>query len=288
MHLVLIDGSSWVYKRYYTALATTNADTGQPNGAISGFCETLWNLRKEGVSHIAVAFDTPGATFRHALLPSYKGQRPKKPDDLVALLTEARLACKAFGIECIEWPEHEADDSIASAAIAAMQKGISVSISTMDKDLFQLVQPGISVLSSLRMVVTRYDEEAVFAKTGVRPAQIPDWLAIVGDTSDNIPGIDGLGEKGAAQILQAFGSIEGILEHISRVARLPRVGKHAARLYAERDNLALYRQVATLRHDPAFDVAPLAIQPISRWKVGGYLEKIDHPALLREIRESAA
>lgn len=286
-HLVLIDGSSWVYKRYFTQLGTVHSETGQPNGAISGFCETLWNLRKDDVSHIAVAFDTPGKTFRHDLLPAYKANRSTKPDDLVALLQEARHACAAFGIHAIEWPGHEADDAIASAAKAAAAAGMSVSISSMDKDLYQLVGPGISVLSSLRMVVTRYDADAVKAKTGVWPTQIPDWLAIVGDVSDNIPGIDGLGEKGAALLIQHFGSVEFMLEHIGRVPRLPRVGKFAQRLWAERENLRLYRDVATLRHDPAFDIAPLAIQPLSRWKVRGYLEKIDHPALARQILEAA-
>lgn len=276
-HLALLDVSAMAYKFWHGSA---------PGEALKGVCDHLAGLRAEPIAYLGAALDWPGPTFRNAILPTYKANRPPKPADVVQFLRDVRRAIDAFAIPTLQWPEHEADDAIASATAAAVSAGVSVSILSGDKDLWQLVQPGVSLVSRHRGVTTRYDEAAVVAKAGVRPQQIPDWLALAGDASDNIPGLDGIGAQRAAELLRTMGSVDAILAMPRGAIRaVPRVKRLALAVHDQAEAVRTYVKLTTLARGPV-EIETLRPQPIDRWALAEFLEPV-HPALLRQIRGMA-
>ena len=208
----LIDGSSYLYRAFH-AMPPLTTSTGLPTGAVKGVTNMLRNLRKENPdSYYLSIFDAKGKNFRHDIYKNYKANRPPMPEDLREQLSPLKEICNAMGMPVIEIPKVEADDVIATLAVMGSQQGMPMVISSLDKDLMQLVEdPLVKMMNTMNNQI--YDVAGVEEKFGVNPNQIVDYLAIVGDTSDNIPGVPKVGPKTAVKWLSEFKTIQGIIEN---------------------------------------------------------------------------
>ncbi|MCG8371441.1 MAG: DNA polymerase I, partial [Proteobacteria bacterium] len=248
--LVLIDGSSYLYRAYYATerqgLANSN---GEPTGAIHVVLAMIRKLiREERPTHVAIVFDAPGKTFRDELYPEYKATRPPMPDDLRSQVRPIIQAVEAMGLPLLQVDGVEADDVIGTLCAEAERAGLAVLVSTGDKDLAQLVTDGVTLIDTMND--TRIDRGAVKAKFDVWPEQIVDYLALVGDSSDNIPGVPKVGPKTAAKWLQLFDDADGIVEHGEEIK-----GKVGENLRDNVESLRLSQALATIRRDVELDVS---------------------------------
>ncbi len=247
--LILVDGSSYLYRAFHALPPLTNS-AGEPTGAIYGVVNMLRRLLKDyEPSHIAVVFDAPGKTFRDALFEEYKANRPSMPDDLRTQVRPLKDLVRAMGLPLLEVEGVEADDVIGTLARRAEADGWDVVISTGDKDMAQLVTDRITLINT--MTGKTLDVAGVGEKFGVPPERIIDYLALVGDTSDNIPGIPKVGPKTAAKWLGQFGDLDSLVEQAEEIS-----GKVGESLRAHLDKLPLSRQLATIRCDVSLDRAP--------------------------------
>jgi len=250
--LVLVDGSSYVYRAFH-ALPPLSNSRGEPTGAVLGVLNMLLKFLKDHQPRrIAVVFDAPGKTFRDELFTEYKAHRPSMPDDLRAQIAPLLEIIEAQGLPLLRVPGVEADDVIGTLARRAAQAGQTVLISTGDKDMAQLVDGSITLVNTMNNTVL--DRDAVKAKFDVYPEQIVDYLALVGDSSDNIPGIDKVGPKTGAKLLQQYGGLD---ELIGRVAEVP--GKVGENLRTGLTTLELSRRLATIRTDLTL---PLSVEEL--------------------------
>ena len=216
--IYLVDGSGYIFRAYY-AVAPLSTSSGMPTNALLGFTRMILKLLKDKkANNIAVAFDMGKPTFRHELYSEYKANRIECPEDLKTQMPYFRKIVQALGLACVEKEGFEADDIIATIAQKLATDETPVMIVSGDKDLTQLVNKNIIVWDAMRDIT--YDEWAVKEKFGVNPEQIRDYLAIVGDSSDNVPGIKGLGPKAAQRLLEEYGNIEKLLENIKQVQTL--------------------------------------------------------------------
>jgi DNA polymerase I len=251
--LVLVDASSYVYRAFH-ALPPLSNSRGEPTGALLGVLNMLVKFIKDyRPERIGVVFDAPGRTFRDELFAEYKAQRPTMPDDLRAQIKPLLEVIEAQGLPLLRVPGVEADDVIGTLACRAAKTGRKVLISTGDKDMAQLVDGAITLVNT--MTNTVLDREGVKLKFDVYPEQIIDYLALVGDSSDNIPGIDKVGPKTAAKLLAQYGNIDNL---VARVAEVP--GKVGENLRAGLDTLELSRRLATIRTD--LDL-PLSVEELT-------------------------
>jgi DNA polymerase-1 len=247
--LVLVDGSSFLYRAFHALPPLTNS-RGEPTGAVLGVANMLRKLvAAYDTRHVGVVFDAPGRTFRDDLFEQYKAHRPPMPDDLRAQIGPLHAIIRALGLPLLIETGVEADDVIGTLALRAAEQGYSVVISTGDKDMAQLVNGRIILENS--MYDTRLDREGVVAKFGVPPECIVDYLALVGDTSDNIPGVPKVGPKTAAKWLQQYGSLDAIVEHAAEIS-----GKVGENLRASLEQIPLSRQLATIRCDLDLPLQP--------------------------------
>jgi DNA polymerase-1 len=210
--IFLIDGSSYLYRAFH-AMPPLTTSTGLPTGAVKGVTNMLRNLRKENPdSYYLSIFDAKGKNFRHDIYNDYKANRPPMPEDLREQLSPLKEICNAMGMPVIEIPKVEADDVIATLAVMGSQQGMPIVISSLDKDLMQLVEdPLVKMMNTMNNQI--YDVAGVQEKFGVHPNQIIDYLAIVGDTSDNIPGVSKVGPKTAVKWLGEFKTLQGIIDN---------------------------------------------------------------------------
>ena len=210
--IFLIDGSSYLYRAFH-AMPPLTTSNGLPTGAVKGVTNMLRNLRKENPdSYYLSIFDAKGKNFRHDIYKDYKANRPPMPEDLREQLSPLKEICNAMGMPVIEIPKVEADDVIATLAVVGSQQGMPIVISSLDKDLMQLVEdPLVKMMNTMNNQV--YDVAGVEEKFGVHPNQIIDYLALVGDTSDNIPGVPKVGPKTAVKWLAEFKTLEGIIKN---------------------------------------------------------------------------
>ena len=210
--IFLIDGSSYLYRAFH-AMPPLTTSTGLPTGAVKGVTNMLRNLRKENPdSYYLSIFDAKGKNFRHEIYKDYKANRPPMPEDLREQLSPLKEICNAMGMPVIEIPNVEADDVIATLAVMGSQQGMPMVISSLDKDLMQLVEdPLVKMMNTMNNQI--YDVAGVEEKFGVHPTQIVDYLAIVGDTSDNIPGVPKVGPKTAVKWLSEFKNLQGIIDN---------------------------------------------------------------------------
>ena len=247
--LVLIDGSSYLYRAFH-ALPPLTGPQGEPTGAVLGVLNMLLkSLREHDGAQFVVVFDAPGRTFRDDLFAAYKAHRPPMPDDLRVQIEPLLEAVQALGLPLLRISGVEADDVIGTLARRAADGDRRVLISTGDKDMAQLVGPYITLVNT--MSDSTYDRDGVKAKFDVWPEQIIDYLALAGDSSDGIPGIDKVGPKTAAKWLNQYGSIDTLITNADQVT-----GKIGENLRAGLDTLALSRQLATIRCD--LDLPPEA------------------------------
>ena len=219
--LVLIDGSSLAYRAFFAFQKNPLRNSrGENTSAVFAFTNSVLKLLRDyRPTYGAVVFDAKGPTFRHELYQEYKADRPKAPDELVRQLHIIREVAKGLGFQVLELPGYEADDLLATLAKRAEAQGFQVLILTSDKDLLQIVSDRIHVLDTRPKKDVYYTPETVLERKGVHPHQIPDLLALEGDAIDNIPGVPGVGEKTARALIQQFGSVEALLQHIDDVPR---------------------------------------------------------------------
>lgn len=246
--LILIDGSSYLYRAFHALPPLSNA-AGEPTGALFGVVNMLRATLKEGPSYAAFVMDASGPTFRDELYPDYKANREAMPDDLRAQIEPMMAIVEALGFPILRVPGVEADDVIGTLATRAAAEGIEVEVSTSDKDFAQLVRPGITLVNT--MSGSRLDEAGVIEKFGVRPEQIIDYLALMGDTVDNIPGVDKCGPKTAAKWLGEYGTLDGVIEAAAKMG-----GKIGENLRTALPRLPLNRRLTTIVTDVELDRSP--------------------------------
>ncbi len=228
-HVFLIDGSSFIFRAYFAMFKAaqtrgrsfTRSD-GKPTGAVLTFCNMLWKLLREGQNgvmptHMAVVFDYSGTSFRNEIFSDYKGHRPDPPDELVPQFPLMRDAVRAFSLIPVEQEGFEADDLIATYARVAVEAGADVSIIAGDKDLMQLVRPGVMMFDPMPGNERRIDNDEVIKKFGVPPSSVADVQALMGDATDNVPGVPGIGQKTAAQLIGEYGDLETLLSRASEI-----------------------------------------------------------------------
>ena len=239
---VLVDGSSYLYRAFH-ALPPLSNSRGQPTGAIYGVLTMLQKLQRQfPLAHLIVVFDAPGKTFRDELFAEYKSHRPPMPNDLRSQIEPLLQAVQALGLPLLRLPGVEADDVIGTLACRAVAANQPVLISTGDKDMAQLVDENITLINT--MTDSWLDRQGVKDKFDVWPEQIIDYLALIGDSSDNIPGIEKVGPKTGAKWLNAYGTLENLLAHAAEIT-----GKVGENLRAGLDILTLSRKLATIRTD---------------------------------------
>ncbi|MCB1615392.1 MAG: DNA polymerase I [Pseudomonadales bacterium] len=250
--LILVDGSSYLYRAFH-ALPTLTTSSGQHTGAVRGVISMIRRLHKDyPASPLAIIFDAKGKTFRHELFPAYKANRPPMPMELREQIEPIHQLVKAMGLPLLAIEGVEADDVIGTLAHEATRKGIEVIISTGDKDMAQLVSEHVTLINT--MTNTRFDREGVIEKFGVAPEQIIDYLALMGDKVDNIPGVDKCGPKTAVKWLNEYSSLDKLIENSHEVK-----GKIGENLRNSIEFLPLSRELATIKTD--LDL-PISLQDI--------------------------
>jgi ribonuclease HI len=253
--LYLLDGSSYIYRAYY-GVRDCATSAGMPTNAVFGFTRMLLSLLRENrPDYLAVVFDPPREeTFRRQIYPPYKAHRDDMPTDLAAQLPYIRQVVQALNIPALEAPGFEADDVIATLARRSAEEGIQVTVVTGDKDLLQIVGDRIGLLDTMKDL--RSGPQEVLDRFGVPPELVPDVLGLAGDSSDNIPGVPGIGEKSASELVRRFGSLEGVLRWKSLVngrQRRENLGAHA-------DQARLSKTLATVRYDAPLELSLAALE----------------------------
>jgi DNA polymerase-1 len=282
-HLYLVDGSGYIFRAYHRLPPLTNVH-GEPVGAVYGYTTMLWKLADElhkadGPTHMAVVLDKGSHTFRNDLYDQYKAHRPPAPEDLVPQFPMIRDATRAFSLPCIEEAGLEADDLIASYARAALAQGWEVTIVSSDKDLMQLIEPGLDMYDTMNN--RRLGAEYVVEKFGVGPDKLGDVLALMGDAADNIPGVTGVGPKTASKLILEHGDLEGVLA----AAPAMKPGKLRDNLIEQAEMARLSRVLVTLKDDAALPDAleDLQLQGIPEAPLRAFLEHHGFKSLLAKL-----
>ncbi len=281
--LVLVDGSSYLYRAFH-ALPDLRTSRGEPTGALRGVVSMLRRMVEDGKpDYFAVVLDAPGRTFRDDWYPEYKAHRPPMPDDLVAQLPSLKELVTAHGWPLLVIDGVEADDVIGTLATQAAAQGIDCVVSTSDKDLAQLVRPGITLVNT--MSNETLDEPGVVGKFGVRADQVLDLLTLTGDAVDNVPGVAKVGPKTAAKWLAQYGSLDAIVAHADEIGGV--VGEN---LRAAREWLPQGRRLLTVKTDCALPVGPadLAISPPREDALAALFERFEFRSWLRDRRSDSA
>ena len=224
-HLYLIDGSGYIFRAYHALPPLTRKSDGLPVGAVQGFCNMLWKLLKETKAgekptHLAVIFDHSSKSFRNDIYPQYKAQRPEPPADLRPQFGLIRQATRAFNVACVEQANDEADDLLATYARQAVEAGATCRIVSSDKDLMQLIRPGVALYDTMKD--REVGEPEVLEKFGVTPDKVVDIQALAGDSVDNVPGVPGIGVKTAAQLITEYGDLETLLARAAEIKQQKR------------------------------------------------------------------
>jgi DNA polymerase-1 len=282
-HLYLVDGSSYIFRAYHVLPKLTNA-RGEPAGAVYGFTTMLWRLaddlhKADGPTHLAVIFDASSITFRNSMYDKYKANRPPPPEDLIPQFPMVRAATRAFSVPCIETEGLEADDIIACYAKAALAAGWSTTIVSSDKDLMQLIEPGVDMLDTMKNI--RIGRDYVMEKFGVPPEKLGDVLALMGDSVDNVPGVPGIGPKTASQLIQHYGDLETVLASASEIAK-PKLKQS---LIDHADNARLSRELVRLVCDRALPepLDDLILKGIPQEPLRAFLEDQGFKSLLAKV-----
>lgn len=252
--VVLVDGSSYLFRAYH-ALPPLTTSKNQPTGAIKGVISMIRRLEQDYPgSKVVVIFDAKGKTFRHDLYSEYKANRPPMPEDLASQIAPIHEMIKAMGLPLLVVSGVEADDVIGTLANEATDKGVDVVVSTGDKDMAQLVSDHVTLVNT--MTDTRMDRDGVSEKFGVAPEQIVDYLALVGDKVDNIPGVEKCGPKTAVKWLQSYHDLDAVMAHADEIK-----GKIGENLRSALDNLPLSRELATIKMDVELEFGIRELSP---------------------------
>ena len=279
--LYLIDGNSYIYRAFYAIKGLSNA-TGFPTNAIFGFTNMLLKvLREKKPDYFAIVFDSPVPTERHKAYEAYKAHRPSMPDELKLQIQPIKEIINAFNISNIEIEGYEADDVLGTIAKKAEKEGLDVYIITSDKDINQILSPKIKTYDTMKDKIT--EEKDVVERFGVEPSRFPEIIALMGDASDNIPGVHGIGEKTAVSLLKEFGSIDNIIQNHSRIKK-PKL-KEA--ISENIENIKLSLKLATIDTNVPLEISIEEFKPKEpdRTKLLDFLRKFEFSSLLRLIPE---
>ena len=285
--LFLVDGSAVAYRAFYAFDRNPLVNSrGENVGAVYGFTTIILNLLDdEKPDYFAVVFDTPAPTFRHDMYNEYKAHRKAMPDDMVGQLPQIDRMLELLKIPVISRPGYEADDILGTLAKIAEKKNIETVIVSGDKDLLQLVSDKTVVLKPRQRggEAERLDENGVVEKMGVLPGKIIDFLALTGDSSDNIPGVEGIGPVGAVKLLQEFGSLENILDSVDKVSNK----KHKESLKRDVEKARLSKVLATIKCDVGLDVEPeeLIVGQYDADDVVSFFRKLEFMSLIDRFSE---
>jgi len=271
-HVCLVDGSGYIFRAFFAIKTPMTRADGTPVGAVFGFCSMLWKLlQDQDCDHIAVIFDAGRRSFRNDIYPEYKAHRPEAPPELVPQFALVREATRAFAVPAIEVAGFEADDLIATYARRAREAGAEVTIVSSDKDLMQLIRPGVRMYDPLKSKPIGADE--VREKFGVGPDRVVDVQALAGDSTDNVPGVPGIGVKTAAELVNAFGDLDALLARAGEI----RQPKRRETLLANADKARISRELVRLKDDCEL---PANLDALARRR--------PDPAVLRAFLEAQA
>jgi DNA polymerase-1 len=286
-HLYLVDGSGYIFRAYHRLPPLTNI-RGEPVGAVYGYTTMLWKLADElhkadGPTHMAVILDKSSKSFRNDMYDAYKANRPPPPDDLIPQFPMIRDATRAFSLPCIEEEGWEADDLIASYAKAALAQGWQVTIVSSDKDLMQLIEPGLDLYDTMNN--RRLGADYVVEKFGVPPAQLGEVLALMGDSVDNVPGVPGIGPKRASDLIREHGHVEAVLA----AAEGMKPSKMRDNLIEHAEAARLSRKLVTLACDVPLErpLEELTLQGIPEAPLRAFLEHHGFRSLLLRLGQVA-
>ena len=277
--IILVDGSSYLFRAYHAMPALTN-NQGEPTGAIYGVINMMHRLKQTYPdSVIVVVFDAKGKTFRHELYKEYKANRPPMPEDLAAQIMPLHEILQAMGFPLLAITGVEADDVIGTLARQATAKQLETIISTGDKDMAQLVSDHVTLINT--MTDTAMDVQGVTEKFGIPPERIIDYLALIGDTVDNIPGVPKVGPKTAVKWLNEFGSLQAIMEHADKIK-----GKVGENLRSSLEQLPLSYQLATIKCDVDMEenLEDFCMHQVNRETLVEYFERFNFKTWLRELK----
>jgi DNA polymerase-1 len=280
--LFLVDALNYLFRAFH-ALPSLTTKSGLPTGAVYGFCQMLLRIdREHQPTHLAVVFDSPGPTFRDELFKDYKANRPATPPELIAQIDLAHHVAEAFGYTVFSVPGVEADDVIATLVRNASAEGLAVVIGSSDKDLMQLCAPRVQLLDAMKNRLMGPAE--VKEKWGVPPDKLGDVLALMGDTVDNVPGVPGIGPKTAAELINTYGSLDGVLANAEKIK-----GKKGQSIAEARSTLPLSRALVRLRDDVNLPqtIADLRREPVSAEKLRGLFQQMEFGRLLAQYSPSA-
>lgn len=277
--IYLIDGNSYIYRAYY-AIRGLSTSRGIPTNAVYGFTNMILKILKDKKpDYFVIVFDAPGPTKRHEAYEEYKAHRPGMPDDLKPQVRYIKEIIDAFRIKTIERPGYEADDILAAIAKEAESRGLDVCIVTGDKDMSQIVSQRIKLYDTMKEKIT--EEKDVIERFGVKPSQFPEIIALMGDTSDNIPGAPGIGEKTAVKLLKEFGSLDKLLENCEKIKN----NKAKKAVSENMENIKLSLDLATVHPDVPLDVSvdDLRIQEPAWSEVSKYFRQFEFSSLIKMI-----
>ena len=250
-HFYLIDGSGYIFRAYYALPPLTRKSDGLPVGAVSGFCNMLFKLLEDSKSddnlekptHFAVIFDSARKNFRNEIYSEYKGNRSDAPDDLIPQFEYIRKSVKAFNLPSIELINYEADDLIATYVEKILDLGAKVTIVSSDKDLMQLYKKGVRIYDPMKNKFINQDD--VHNKFGVTPEKVIDVQSLAGDSTDNVPGVPGIGVKTAAELINQYGTLENLLKNASKIKQ----NKRRETLIDNKDDAIISKKLVTLKKD---------------------------------------
>jgi DNA polymerase-1 len=290
-HLFLVDGSGYIFRAYHALPPLNRKSDGLPTNAVMGFCNMVWKLMQNardtdvGVTptHFAVIFDYSSKTFRNEMYPEYKANRSAPPEDLIPQFGLIRHATRAFDLPCLEMEGYEADDLIATYARIASEAGADTTIISSDKDLMQLVSASVSMYDPMKDKEINVPE--VIEKWGVPPEKMIDLQALMGDSVDNIPGVPGIGQKTAAQLLEEFGDLDTLLARAGEIKQ----NKRRETLIENRDKALMSRELVRLRTDvPNVEALDsLVLQPPNGPKLIAFLKAMEFTTLTRRVAEAS-
>ncbi|HVY42995.1 MAG TPA: DNA polymerase I [Hyphomicrobiaceae bacterium] len=285
-HVYLIDGSGYIFRAFHALPPLTRPSDGLPVGAVHGFCGMLWKLLGDSKlsdrpTHLAVIFDASEKSFRNDIHPDYKAHRPPAPEELVPQFPLIREAVKAFNVACVEQLGYEADDLIATYAVEACKAGADVTIISSDKDLMQLVQPGITMLDTMKN--RRIGPDEVVEKFGVPPEKVIDVQALAGDSVDNVPGVPGIGVKTAAELIKEYGDLDTLLTRVGEIKQ----PKRREKLIEFEEQARISRELVRLKLDVPVEVKleQLGVQEPKAQALLGFLREMEFSTLTKRIAE---
>ena len=286
-HVMLVDGSGYIFRAYHGLPPLTRKSDGLPIGAVAGFCQMLWKLMRDRVAgeaptHLAVVFDASSITFRNDIYPEYKAHRPPPPEDLVPQFPLIRDAVRAFDVACVEQEGFEADDLIATYAAHAARAGATLTIVGTDKDLMQIVTDRVTMWDPMKNRTIGPGE--VVEKFGVGPDKVVDVQALAGDSTDNVPGVPGIGVKTAAQLIREYGDLETLLARAGEIKQT----KRRENLLEFADQARVSRRLVELAVDAPLDVAldELGVRQTVPGALIDFLREMELSTLTRRVMEA--